>query len=139
MTTRKPPRLLQSGLTGRIYIATAYKDFGGGRVVADTKFDVTEEFEAIGAEDREYLAVVEGQRARALAAIERVHALHVVERSDVANPWCASDKMLWPCPTIRALDPPPADQGPEGTRTPGQGSVPLDGETGHVGRHRATP
>ena len=41
-----------------------------------------------------------------LAALERVRALHVIEEAVTARPWCASDKMLWPCPTTRALKEP---------------------------------
>jgi len=47
VSARKPPRLFRSGLTGRIYITTSYKDLGNGRVISSTKFDVTEDFEAI--------------------------------------------------------------------------------------------
>lgn len=38
------------------------------------------------------------------ATIERIKALHVVEDTSARRPWCDSDKMLWPCPTIKALD-----------------------------------
>jgi hypothetical protein len=47
VSNRKPPRLLQSGLTERVYIVTAYDDKGDGRIVAKTKHDVTEEFAAL--------------------------------------------------------------------------------------------
>jgi len=43
------PRLVHSGLTGRIYIATRYKEFPDGSVVSSLKYDVTREFEAIEA------------------------------------------------------------------------------------------
>ena len=43
---------------------------------------------------------------KAEAALARVAALHVIEEAVTANPWCASDKMLWPCPTTRALKEP---------------------------------
>ena len=50
MTERKqPPRLFMSDLTGRIYIATSYTEKADGRVVANIKFDVTRDFEAIEA------------------------------------------------------------------------------------------
>lgn len=43
-----PPLLLRSDLTGRVYIATAYtQDADSGLIVAETKYDVTEEFEAL--------------------------------------------------------------------------------------------
>jgi hypothetical protein len=48
------------------------------------------------------------ERDEALATIARVRALHVIDKDfDVRRPWCASDKMLWPCPTCVALDGPP--------------------------------
>lgn len=52
-------------------------------------------------EDDEYLALVENQRGRALATIERVKALHVCS-------WilCRGCKAAWPCPTIEALEQP---------------------------------
>ena len=43
---------------------------------------------------------------KAEAALARVAALHVIEEAVTARPWCASDKMLWPCPTTRALGEP---------------------------------
>lgn len=43
----KPPILLRSGLTGSVYIVTAYTDHGDGRITAKTKHDVTEQFEAL--------------------------------------------------------------------------------------------
>jgi len=36
-----------SSLTNRVYIVTAYKDLGEGRIEARTKFDVTDQFEAL--------------------------------------------------------------------------------------------
>jgi hypothetical protein len=45
----KPPRLFQSGMTGRIYISTSYTIKANGLVVSNTKYDVTEDFEAIEA------------------------------------------------------------------------------------------
>lgn len=41
------PRLLTSGLTGRHYIVTKYTDLGDGQIRSDTKYDVTDEVEAI--------------------------------------------------------------------------------------------
>lgn len=38
------PRLLVSGLTGTVYVATRYKDQGMGRIEAQTKHDVTSDF-----------------------------------------------------------------------------------------------
>jgi len=49
MSPRKPPRLFVSGLTGRIYITTSYTERDNGLVVSNTKFDVTDDFEAIEA------------------------------------------------------------------------------------------
>ena len=43
----KPPLLMLSSLTNRVYIVTAYKDLGEGRIEARTKFDVTDQFEAL--------------------------------------------------------------------------------------------
>ena len=37
------------GLSGRIYITTSYKVQPGGAVISNTKYDVTDEFEAIEA------------------------------------------------------------------------------------------
>ena len=48
--TAQTPRLLRSGLTGRVYVATAYRVGNCGSFVADTKVDVTADFEAIEAE-----------------------------------------------------------------------------------------
>lgn len=45
--------LMHSPMTGRVYIVTRYKDRGGGRYEAITKYDVTENF----------LAVVEASKA----------------------------------------------------------------------------
>jgi hypothetical protein len=43
-----PPLLLRSDLTGRVYIVTAYAlNEKTGAVIAETKFDATEEFEAL--------------------------------------------------------------------------------------------
>ena len=50
MSARKPPRLMVSSLTNRVYIVTAYKEMENGIVVANTKFDVTDEFTAIVAQ-----------------------------------------------------------------------------------------
>jgi hypothetical protein len=41
------PILAESGLTGRVYIVTAYTMTGSGNVIAHTKHDVTEQFEQI--------------------------------------------------------------------------------------------
>lgn len=48
------------------------------------------------------------QENLALAAtIQRVKTLHVIDCPSVnIRQWCASDKMLWPCPTIRVLEEP---------------------------------
>ncbi len=48
-----------------------------------------------------YVAMVEDQRARAAAAIERVKALHVCSLF-----FCRGCKAVCPCPTIRALEQP---------------------------------
>ena len=47
---RKPPRLMVSSLTDRVYIVTAYKEMENGLIVSNTKFDVTDEFTAIVAQ-----------------------------------------------------------------------------------------
>ena len=46
------PQLLRSGLTGRVWIVTRYKvlDAEKGRIEAFTKYDVTEQFDALCAE-----------------------------------------------------------------------------------------
>jgi hypothetical protein len=45
------PQLMRSGLTGRVYVVTRYKvlDAETGRIEAITKYDVTEQFEALTA------------------------------------------------------------------------------------------
>lgn len=43
----KEPMLMQSGLTGRVYVVTSYKDLGEGRIEASKQYDVTEQFDAI--------------------------------------------------------------------------------------------
>lgn len=50
MSARKPPLLLRSGLTGRVYVVTTYTDHGDGTFTARTKHDVTEQYEALHAE-----------------------------------------------------------------------------------------
>ena len=50
MSARKPPVLLRSPLTGRVYIVTSYTERADGMFVARTKYDVTEMFEALAAE-----------------------------------------------------------------------------------------
>ncbi len=44
MPRKHPPRLLLGPLTGRIYIATRYREREGGIVEAQEKFDVTDDF-----------------------------------------------------------------------------------------------
>lgn len=51
MSARKPPLLLRGGLTGRVYVVTSYTDHGDGRITAHTKHDVTEQYNALRAED----------------------------------------------------------------------------------------
>lgn len=51
MSARKPPLLLRGGLTGRVYVVTSYTDHGDGRFTAHTKHDVTDQYEALRAED----------------------------------------------------------------------------------------
>jgi hypothetical protein len=41
------PMLMESDLTGRVYVVTRYKDRGDGRYEAQTKYDVTDQFLAI--------------------------------------------------------------------------------------------
>lgn len=50
MSAQKPPRLFVGGLTGRIYVATSYTEDHNGNVIANKKFDVTEDFKRIEAE-----------------------------------------------------------------------------------------
>lgn len=50
MSARKPPLLLRGGLTGRVYIVTAYTDHGDGRIEARTKYDVTDQYNALAYE-----------------------------------------------------------------------------------------
>ena len=50
MSAAKPPLLVRSGLTGRIYVATSYRQWANGSIESLTKFDVTKQFEAIEAE-----------------------------------------------------------------------------------------
>lgn len=38
------PRLLRSGLTGSVYVVTRYRQDDSGNIVAQTKYDVTEDF-----------------------------------------------------------------------------------------------
>lgn len=52
MAERKPPLLLRGALTGRVYVVTSYTDHGDGRITAKTKHDVTEQYNALRAEDR---------------------------------------------------------------------------------------
>lgn len=40
----QPPRLLQGGLSGRIYIVTKYRQLPNGTVEATEKFDITDDF-----------------------------------------------------------------------------------------------
>jgi hypothetical protein len=40
------PRLLQSGLTGRVYVVTKYRE-RDGNIEAQTKYDVTDDYRAI--------------------------------------------------------------------------------------------
>jgi len=46
----KPPLLLRSPLTGRVYIVTKYSTTQHGITVADDKYDVTDQYEALIAE-----------------------------------------------------------------------------------------
>lgn len=48
MATEQHPRLLRSGLTGRVYVVTRYKELGDGRFESLEKFDVTDDFQAAG-------------------------------------------------------------------------------------------
>jgi len=50
MSAKKPPRLLRSDLTGRIYVTTSYVQKRSGQIVSSVKYDVTADFEAIEAE-----------------------------------------------------------------------------------------
>lgn len=47
MATEQHPRLLRSGLTGRVYVVTRYKELGDGRFESLEKFDVTDDFQAL--------------------------------------------------------------------------------------------
>lgn len=44
---KQKPMLMLGPLTGRIYIATRWKDLGGGTFEAIEKFDVTSQFIAV--------------------------------------------------------------------------------------------
>jgi hypothetical protein len=44
---KRPPRLMQSMLSGSVYVVTRYKDLGGGHFYAQQKYDVTPDFDAI--------------------------------------------------------------------------------------------
>jgi hypothetical protein len=41
------PMIVYSEMTGRWYVATRYKDLGNGDYIASTKYDVTDQMEAI--------------------------------------------------------------------------------------------
>jgi hypothetical protein len=49
VTAKQPPLLLRSGLTDRVWIVTRYKvlDAERGRIEAITKYDVTDQFNAL--------------------------------------------------------------------------------------------
>ena len=51
--TVKKPLLFMSDLTGHIYVSTSYTVKANGLIVSKTKYDVTEEFEAIEARRRD--------------------------------------------------------------------------------------
>lgn len=51
MSVRKPPLLYRGGLTGRVFVATSYTDHGDGRYTAHTKYDVTDQYEALRSMD----------------------------------------------------------------------------------------
>lgn len=44
---KQEPMLMESGLTGRVYVVTSYRDNGDGTFTAREKFDVTEQFDAL--------------------------------------------------------------------------------------------
>lgn len=44
---RQTPHLYRSGLTGKVYVVTKYTEGPGGLVVADEKFDVTDDFNVL--------------------------------------------------------------------------------------------
>jgi hypothetical protein len=44
---KQPPRLMQSPLTGRVYVVTSYRLLPDGGVMARVKHDVTPDFDAI--------------------------------------------------------------------------------------------
>jgi hypothetical protein len=54
LTDKQPPRLLRSGLTGRVYVLTRYKvvDAEQDQVEAIIKYDVTEDYNALAREDQ---------------------------------------------------------------------------------------
>ena len=84
VTPRKPPRLVVSGLTGRVYVTTAYTEHANGLIEARTKYDVTEDF-----------GFIEAGRAA-----ERVKAVEPCAESchgQSAN-WSTPDK-VWRCCT----------------------------------------
>lgn len=56
MSARKPIRVLGSGLSGRFYALTSYDLKPDGRIVANTKHDVTADIANILAAERERIA-----------------------------------------------------------------------------------
>lgn len=45
------PLLLRSGLTGTVYVVTRYKVSPDGHITAQTKYDVTDQYDALRAAD----------------------------------------------------------------------------------------
>jgi hypothetical protein len=52
MPERQKPLLRRGGLTNRVYLVTRYKDHGG-YIEALTKVDITEQYDALRAEDEQ--------------------------------------------------------------------------------------
>lgn len=50
MTKRTEPRLFRGGLSGRVFVATRWHFEPSGVMVADEKFDVTDQFVAVAHE-----------------------------------------------------------------------------------------
>ena len=45
--SKQEPMLMESPLTGRVFVVTSYKDNGNGTFTARQKYDVTEQFNAL--------------------------------------------------------------------------------------------
>lgn len=53
MPSKQEPMLMESPLSGRVYVVTRYEASGDGLFMAKEKFDITEQFEALARVRRE--------------------------------------------------------------------------------------